>query len=76
MQSVAHLTANRTGLLSREKAVANHSFALNSVPVQPLKLVKMLGFMQRDQLLLIWQRLAFDRDVFAMAAFVLVARAG
>lgn len=76
MQSVAHLTASSTGLLSRVKAAANHSFALNSVPVQPLKLVEMLGFMQTDQLLLIWQRPACEEDVFAVTAFVLAARAG
>ncbi len=42
MQSASHLTANRTGLVSREEALANHSSALNSAPVQPLKLVKCL----------------------------------
>lgn len=32
----------RTSPLSREKAATNHNSALNSVPVQPLKLVKCL----------------------------------
>lgn len=41
-QSAARLTANRAGLLSHEKAAANRSSALNSVPVQQLKLVKCL----------------------------------
>lgn len=37
---------------------------------------KMLGFMHRDQLLLIWLRLACGGNVFAVTAFVLTARAG
>lgn len=59
MQSAAHLTADRTGLRSREK-----SFELCSSAATHIS--KLLDFMKRDQLLLIWQRLADEGDGFLL----------